>query len=167
MSNTVADESAIPLSPNAEVKDRIEAVTADGDVKTAAPFALVIDDEIAVCRLVAEVLAGLGVESSTYQSAKLAIASLDKRRSEIIFLDVALEQGDAIDVIKSLSEKHYRGVVQLMSGGRLPLLEAIQRIGARYGLLLSRPLQKPFQAEAIREVIVSLGLARDMAPPTI
>jgi hypothetical protein len=73
---------------------------------------------------------------------------------------MSLEQSDAIDVIEGLSEKRYTGIVQLMSGGRLPLLEAMQRIGARNGLVLRPPLQKPFRAEAIREVIVSSGLAR-------
>jgi two-component system nitrogen regulation response regulator NtrX len=128
-------------------------------VNIATPFAVVIDDEKAICQLVAGVLAGLGMESSTYQTASPAIASFDQRRPDIIFLDIALEQSDAIDVIKGLGEKHYTGIVQLMSGGRLPLLEAVQRIGARNGLLLRTPLQKPIRAETIRDVIVSAGLA--------
>ena len=46
-----------------------------------------------------------------------------------------------------------------MGGGRLPLLDAVQRIGTRNGLSL--PLQKPFRTEALREVIASVGLAPD------
>jgi two-component system nitrogen regulation response regulator NtrX len=128
-------------------------------VKKAVPFALVIDDQEDICRVVATVLADHGVESTTYVTAKPAIASLDERRPDVIFLDVALEQSDAIDVIKGLSEKRYTGIVQLMSGGRLPLLEAIQRIGARYGLVLRPALQKPFRGEDLRRAIVDLGLA--------
>ena len=132
-------------------------------MKTAAPFALIVDDEEAVCRFLARALAKLGVESSNYQTAKPAIASLDQRRPEIIFLDIALAQSDAIDVIKGLGEKNYAGIIQLMSGGRPQLLEAVQRLGARYGLLLRPPLQKPFRAEAIRDVIDSVRLARKSA----
>jgi CheY-like chemotaxis protein len=128
-------------------------------VKKAVPFALVIDDQEDVCRVVAMVLSNLGVESTTYATAKPAIASLDQRRPDVIFLDVALEQSDAIDVIKGLSEKRYTGIVQLMSGGRLPLLEAMQRIGARYGLAVRPALQKPFRGEDLRRAIVDLGLA--------
>jgi DNA-binding NtrC family response regulator len=127
--------------------------------KTAAPFAVIIDDEEAICRLVARVLASHGIESAAFQTATPAIASLDERRPDIIFLDIALQQSDAIDVIKGLSEKRYSGIIQLMSGGRLPLLEAVQRIGARNGLALRPPLQKPFRLEAIRDLIVSVGLA--------
>src|ERR1700704_2145527 len=118
MSNTVAEESDTRLSPNAQGNDRVRVAADAGKVKTAAPFALIVDDNAAIGRLVAKALAGLGGDSATYQSAKLAIDSLDQQRPDIIFLDIALIEGDAIDVIKGLSEKHHTGVVQLMSGGR-------------------------------------------------
>src|ERR1700694_4624094 len=108
MSNTVTGENGTtPLAANAQCEHRIEVAPDAGDVKTAALFALVVDDEEAVCRFVARALGKLGVESSNYQTAKPAIASLDQRRPEIIFLDIALAQSDAIDVIKGLGEKHY------------------------------------------------------------
>jgi two-component system NtrC family response regulator len=127
--------------------------------KKLVPFALVIDDQEDVCRVVATALRNVGVESTTYATAKPAVASLDQRRPDVIFLDVALDQSDAIDVIKGLSEKRYTGIVQLMSGGRLPLLEAMQRIGARYGLAVRPALQKPFRGEDLRRAIAELGLA--------
>jgi DNA-binding NtrC family response regulator len=136
------------------------AVAAEApNVKTSAPYALVVDDQADICRVVATVLADFGVESAAYVTAKPAIASLDRRRPDVIFLDVALDQSDAIDVIKGLAEKHYTGIVQLMSGGRLPLLEAMQRIGQRYGLVLRPALQKPFRGEDIGRAIADMGLA--------
>jgi DNA-binding NtrC family response regulator len=128
-------------------------------MKDTGPFALIIDDQEALCRTIAIVLATIGVESASYQTADSAIASLDQRRPDIIFLDMALEQSDAIDVMKALSAKQYAGIVQLMSGGKPLLLEAVRRIGTRAGLLVRPPLQKPFRAEAVREVIVSSGLS--------
>jgi CheY-like chemotaxis protein len=157
--NTMIEEDRPRLSPEMpDGGDRRVGAKAD-NVKPATPFALIIDDQETVCQTVAMVLASLGVESTTYVTAKPAIASLDQRRPDIIFLDVALEQSDAIDVIKGLSEKHYTGIVQLMSGGRPPLLEAIQRIGARHGLELRPALQKPFRGDALRQAIASAGLA--------
>ena len=129
------------------------------DLKKAALYALVIDDQEGICRMVATVLADLGVESAAYVTAKPAIASLDQRRPDVIFLDVALDQSDAIDVIKGLAEKRYTGIVQLMSGGRLPLLEAMRRIGERYGLVLRPALQKPFGGDELRRAIAEMGLA--------
>jgi CheY-like chemotaxis protein len=164
MSNTVTEEGGTSLAPNSRDKDRV-GVADTGGVREAPPFALVIDDRDTFCKFVARTLARLGVESAAYATAKAAIAALDRRRPEIIFLDVALEQSDAIDVIKGLSEKHYTGIVQLMSGGRLPLIESIRCIGARRGLVLRPALQKPVRAQAIRDVIVGAGLAPDIPAP--
>ena len=156
MRNGIIEQAKERLSPECDADRRGGMGVGAGEV---APFAFVIDDQAEICRLVATTLATLGIECDAFPSAKPAIASLDRRRPAVIFLDVALEQSDAIDVIKGLSEKRYTGIVQLMSGGRLPLLEAIQRIGARYGLVLRPALQKPFRGEDLRRAIVDLGLA--------
>jgi DNA-binding NtrC family response regulator len=163
----VTQASGTPLSPSAEPHDRGGSAADAADASTTAPFALIIDDQEALCRTIAIVLAGIGVESASHHTAQAAIAALDQRRPDIIFLDMVLEQSDAIDVIKGLGEKRYTGIVQLMSGGKLPLLEAVQRLGARFGLLLRPPLQKPFRAAAIREAIVSSGLACTVPPSPI
>jgi CheY-like chemotaxis protein len=148
-----------PPSPDAR-SDRGRGVAVETvNMTTPAPFALIIDDQEDICRFVAMVLADLGVESAAYTTAKSALASLDQRRPDLIFLDVALEQSDAIDVIKGLSEKRYTGIIQLMSGARVLLLEAMQRIGARYGLVLRPALQKPVRGEDIRRAIAGMGLA--------
>lgn len=52
----------------------------------------------------------------------------------MIFLDVALINSDAIDVLNGLGKRKYRGLVHLMSGGRAALLEAVQRLGVRNGV---------------------------------
>src|SRR6266851_3819113 len=160
MSNTMTEDRRSPPPPSAQCEDHIRGAGSAGDVKIAAPFAGVVDDEEAICQLVARVLAGLGVESSTYQTAKPAIASFDQRRPDIIFLDIALEQSDAIEVIKGLSEKHYTGIVQLISGGRPWLIDVVQRTGKRYGLNLRPPLQKPIGVAALQESIVSVDSVR-------
>jgi DNA-binding NtrC family response regulator len=169
MDDTVTKVDGTRSGPGGQTVGHGVAAAETAHAKQAAPFALIIDDQEAICRVVAMALTQLGVESAAYQTAKPAIASLDQRRPEIIFLDVALEQSDAIDVIKGLSESRYSGIVQVMSGGRAPLLEAIQRIGARYGLLLPPPLRKPFRRDDIWAVVVDAGLARNApreSPPS-
>jgi hypothetical protein len=71
-------------------------------------------------------------------------------------LDVALLQSDAIDVLRGLGERRYGGTVQLMSGGRPSLLEAVRRIGVRHGIKLATPLNKPFAREAITQIVKNL-----------
>ena len=106
-------------------------------------LAMVIDDDVRVGEFIESTLARSGMKVSVYQMAQHALASLDDGRPVIIFLDVALLRSDAIDVLRGLGERRYGGVVQLMSGGRQSLLEAVQRIGVRQGLTLSVPLNKP------------------------
>jgi CheY-like chemotaxis protein len=158
--NERIDEGGTRLSPAAQSDVHLVVAVETANMENAAPFALIIDDQEDICRIVATALADVGVESAAYLTANPAISSLDQRRPDAIFLDVALEQSDAIDVIKGLSERHYTGIVQLMSGGRLPLLEAIQRIGARYGLVVRPALQKPLRGEDLHQAIVGMGLAR-------
>ena len=118
--------------------------------------ALVIDDDAKVREFIETSLAQLGMKVASFQMAKEALASLDDGHPGVIFLDVALLRSDAIDVLRGLGERRYGGVVQLMSGGRQALLEAVQRIGVRHGIRLAPPLNKPFAREAIERLIESL-----------
>jgi two-component system OmpR family response regulator len=138
------------------------AAPTDGEPAAAAPadrFAYVVDDNDSICRIMAMTLANLGVACETFRTAKDALASLARRRPAVIFLDVALAQSDAIDVVHGLNAQRYDGVVHLMSGNP-SLIEAVQRIGVRKGLNFGAPLHKPFRREAIIGIVEGLGLAR-------
>jgi DNA-binding NtrC family response regulator len=119
-------------------------------------LAVVIDDDATIRDFMATTLAQLGMKVEIFQIAKEALASLDNRHPVIIFLDVALLQSDAIDVLRGLGERRYGGTVQLMSGGRPSLLEAVRRIGVRHGIKLATPLNKPFAREAITQIVKNL-----------
>jgi len=103
-------------------------------------------------------LATMGVEAEKFHTAQSAVAALDPRLPAIIFLDVALQRSDAVDVIRGLGERGYGGIVQLMSGSNAALLEDVRRVGARHGLNMRPPLSKPFRTEAIRQIITSAQL---------
>jgi len=122
----------------------------------AVPSAFVVDDEEGICKVISMTLASMGIETERFHNAKDAVAALDSHLPAIIFLDVALEGSDAIDVIRGLGERGYSGVVQLMSGSNIALLEDVARVGARHGLNMRPPIQKPFRPEAIRAVVSSL-----------
>jgi len=157
MSNENVDQPTVPLLPNPPFAGQIEIPPHLRNTGEAA-FALVIDDESHICNLVATTLGKLGIDSATFANANPAVASIDQRWPVIIFLDVALEQSDAYDVIRGLSEKHYDGIVQLMSSGRPWLLEALHRLATRYGLTLCPPIQKPVKDATIRALIARVGL---------
>jgi DNA-binding NtrC family response regulator len=162
MSSKHVDQSAVPPSPTPSFAEIPPHLRSPGE----AVFALVIDDEKHISELVATTLGKLGIDSASFSTAKPAVASIDQRWPAIIFLDVALEQSDAYDVIRGLSEKHYDGIVQLMSSGRPWLLEALQRLARRHGLKLCPPIQKPVKDDTIRAVIASVGLTDPRASPS-
>lgn len=114
---------------------------------------VVIDDDDKVRRFIGAELVQRGLRVESFEAAKEAFAFIDGRRPAVIFLDVALLRSDAIDVLRGLGQRRYGGVVQLMSGGRRSLLEAVQRIGLREGLNLAPPLNKPFTREAIAQCL--------------
>jgi EAL domain-containing protein (putative c-di-GMP-specific phosphodiesterase class I) len=117
--------------------------------------AFVIDDEEDICRFVAMALTNLGLVVESYHTAAQALSALERGHPEIVFLDIALKGSDAIDVLRILGQRRYSGVVQLMSGSNTDLLEDVRRVGARHGLVMRAPLQKPFRLEAVRKSITS------------
>ena len=123
-----------------------------------SPYALVIEDEPGICKVIAMTLSAMGVESECVATARDGIAAIERRLPALIFLDVALDGSDAIDVIRGLGERAYSGVVQLMSGSNMSLLDDVRRIGMRHGLNMRPPLEKPFRAQAIRHVVSSMRL---------
>jgi len=129
-----------------------------GPAASAIPTAFAVDDEEGICKVISMTLASMGVDTKTFHNAKDAVAALDEHLPSIIFLDVALEGSDAIDVIRGLGERGFGGVVQLMSGSNMALLEDVARVGARHGLTMRPPLQKPFRPDVIRAAVSSLQM---------
>ena len=129
--------------------------------------AFVVDDEEGICKVITMTLASMGIETDKFHNAKDAVAALDTQLPAIIFLDVALEGSDAIDVIRGLGERGYGGLVQLMSGSNIQLLEDVAQVGARHGLNMRPPLQKPFRAEAIRNAVSGLHLDRQSSSANV
>jgi EAL domain-containing protein (putative c-di-GMP-specific phosphodiesterase class I)/CheY-like chemotaxis protein len=145
--------------PPPQVNGR-EAIAAGGPARpeTELPDAFVIDDEEAICRFVSMSLSALGLRAQSFHTAAQVSDALERGHPAIIFLDIALKGSDAVDVIRLLGDKGYAGVVQLMSGSNPLLLEDVCRIGARHGLDMQTPLEKPFRSEAVRRAVTSLPL---------
>jgi CheY-like chemotaxis protein len=91
----------------------------------------------------------------THQFASPAalFADIKKASPELIVLDLALGQSDAIEVIRHLEILGYKGKVQLISGRDQVTLREIQRIGEQHGLTMVRPVQKPFRGIDIRNAL--------------
>jgi DNA-binding NtrC family response regulator len=156
--STMSAGDAKPRPPHITDANRDSAARPVGGA-AVAPLAFAIEDDEAVSRLIAATLAQLGIECATFATARTALAALNDRTPAIIFLDIALEQSDAIDVIKGLNDRRYGGVVQVISGQRPWLLGAVQRTGLRHDLTLLPPMLKPVRPEMISKAVADAGLA--------
>jgi purine-binding chemotaxis protein CheW len=126
------------------------------DVQLDMQRAFVIEDDRAIFQFFATTLAESGLTAENFQTAAPALTALANSRPAIIFLDIALLQSDAIDVLIGLGERRYQGVVHLMSGGRQQLLDAVRRLGLRHGVRLAPPLNKPVSRDAILGAVAAL-----------
>ena len=105
------------------------------------------------------VITALGVESRVCESLKTTIASFDRRRPDIIFLDVSLHQSEVIQLVETLRARGFAGTLHLMcGGGRLELAKIAQQIGECGGLHLCPPLRKPYRLSDIRAAISDASL---------
>ncbi len=110
---------------------------------------LVVDDDSAFCRSLAEALATQEFDVHTVQNVDDAVSLFEQQPRRVVILDMKLEGQDGLDVLLILKEVHPRAIVILMTG--FPDLEdAMQR-----GLAMSATacLNKPFEVEdLIREI---------------
>ena len=114
---------------------------------------IVADDDSAIRQVLYLVLGHCNFELSGFASACDVVESCRREAPDLLFLDVALEGSDAIDVIRALGAQRYRGVIQLISGSDRPLLDQIKRVGEQHGLTMLPPLRKPFRAAHIEAAI--------------
>jgi EAL domain-containing protein (putative c-di-GMP-specific phosphodiesterase class I)/CheY-like chemotaxis protein len=125
----------------------------------------IVDDEPELRRMIVSALGQLQRSPKEFASANDLVTGLEVDEPKLIFLDVALDGSDAIDVIRQLGAAGYSGAVQLMSGRDTTLLTEIESVGKRHGLVMLPPLQKPFRLEAIRAVANGVGIDRKSAAP--
>lgn len=148
------DSPAVAVNRDVAVQER----------KSTGAFCLIVDDEKSLRSLIARSLRQRMVMTEECGDAASALRAIKHRTPDLIFLDVSLERSDAIEVIRGLGEMQFPGVIQLMSGRDLPLLQDIKRVGERHSLKMLPVLQKPFRVDAIPAVLLRAGISPTEAP---
>ena len=103
-------------------------------------LAYVVDDEPQVRAVVCKILASIGFVSHAFGGPSALIEELKRASPELIVLDLALGQSDAIEVIRHLETFHFKGKVLLISGRDYVTLREIQCIGEQRGLTMAPPV---------------------------
>ena len=142
--------------------DSLEAVKfvaeATKRAKGDSPLCFVVDDEPGICLFISATLDDLGVSSETFGDVAHLFEGLSRCKPDLIFLDVSLDRSDAVDAIRGLRERDFRGAIQLISGHDQALLEDIKLVGEERSLRMLPVLSKPFSGLAIRKIIAEQKL---------
>jgi EAL domain-containing protein (putative c-di-GMP-specific phosphodiesterase class I)/ActR/RegA family two-component response regulator len=115
------------------------------DSTDRAKTAFVLDDDPQVGALVCRLAKSLGIAARQFAEPGRFLAELRDHAPDLVFLDLALEEADAVDVIRQLAALNYKGSILLISGRDYESLVEIERIGRSRGLAMLPPLQKPFR----------------------
>jgi EAL domain-containing protein (putative c-di-GMP-specific phosphodiesterase class I)/CheY-like chemotaxis protein len=121
-------------------------------------LAFVLDDEPATRRLICRILSQNGFSPSAFATSADLFTALLASSPEVLVLDLALGQSDAIDVIRHLEATGFSGKVQLVSGHDEGTLREAHRIGMSHHLAMLPPLPKPFCAG---DLVASLAAKAD------
>jgi EAL domain-containing protein (putative c-di-GMP-specific phosphodiesterase class I)/ActR/RegA family two-component response regulator len=111
--------------------------------------ALILDDDPKVGAVICRMLTALGIANSHFLDPLEFLTEVRVAKPELILLDLALGQSDAIDVIRKLEVLKYPGRVLLVSGKDPTILAEAERIGRAHGLWMLPPLQKPIRVSDI------------------
>lgn len=163
MPHTLLEEIRNWFWPSGMSEASCASPSSNGEARggVAEPCAFVIDDEGSISNLISTILESAGMRSQIFHTTEDAVAALDAGHPQIVFLDFALRKSDAVDVIRELGGRRYRGPVQVMSGNDPEILEDLRRIGTRHGLDMWPAITKPFSAEAICQVIAGVFLEHE------
>jgi DNA-binding NtrC family response regulator len=116
---------------------------------------LVIDDDNVICTLMGMMLTGAGHDVVLFESATLAMASIDDGSAfDLVVTDILMPEMDGIDVIRALQRRGSALAILAISGGAtspsVDLLKAAINLGAQGAL------RKPFTRDAF------LGMVSDL-----
>ena len=128
-----------------------------------SPLCFIVDDDRAVRQVIRLALSGTNIRCCEFSDVPSMLAALGAGMPELIIMDISLGGSDAVEGIRGLAERNYKGVLQIVSGLDVKIIEDVSRIGERHGLRMMPVMRKPFRTDALSRIVQELldgGLAR-------
>lgn len=117
---------------------------------------LLLDDEPFELRLMEHQLRRLGfTELTSCQHASEALALIDDPRTtpHAILCDLQMPQMDGVEFVRALGDRHYAGVLVLVSGEDERILRSVERLAKAYALQVPGIIHKPVTKEALQTLL--------------
>ncbi len=117
-------------------------------------FVLVADDEPAFRRTVKLELAAPAFVVSEAQSGRQVLRLVAESQPDVLFIDLAMPDGEGIETIRTLRDDGYSGIIVAVSGAfPSPLLRVAEHLGAN--ACLEKPLPKGSLSALAGELLVT------------
>lgn len=125
------------------------------------PDIIIIDDEVQIAELLAEVGEMSGYSTKTYTEARKFLKETvnNDQQNKVIFLDLSMPDVDGIEVITALGKRQCKAEIFLMSGFDKELLNSAKHIALEYDLNIIETLNKPMDINYIRQRLDELKTA--------
>ena len=114
---------------------------------------LVVDDEPVQRLLVARFGTLCGMHADTAGTLEDAAAMLGKHRFDVVVLDLALQERDGIELLRSIRTSGCDPVMIFISGFDERVRQAVVRLATALGLRVAGALPKPLSLEILRELL--------------
>lgn len=122
---------------------------------------LVLDDDAALARTVANIAESAGVECRTTVAAEAFFRELSTWPPEFVFLDLSMPGMDGVEIMRQLAGDQFQARLILSSGLGGRVLESARQSAIECGLAVSGVLPKPFRAAALRSLLADGAPALD------
>ncbi|HLH96677.1 MAG TPA: response regulator [Xanthobacteraceae bacterium] len=117
-------------------------------------LAFVLDDEARLGLALCKMLGTIGIEARQFVDHDSFLGQLDPCNPDLVFLDLALGESDAIDIIHQLERRKFQGRVMLISGRDMETLLEVEQVGKAHGLHMLPSLPKPFRMADVKECLL-------------
>jgi excisionase family DNA binding protein len=135
---------------------RIKKSSLDKDIlkeeKSGQPTVLVVDDDESLQNLFRIFLKKIGFSRVVVGSVKEALATLEKQKFDLVFLDLKLPDGPADDVYDAAKKSQPQCPIVIITG--YPDSDMLDRILAKGPITV---LKKPLKVEQLKETVRILG----------
>ncbi len=114
--------------------------------------ALIVDDSLAICQLLAEYLQHFGVDYVEVRHCgedALRLVKADPTRFDVIFVDLHMDGMDGLELMHQLSDIRYRGGVVIISALNNRIINFTLELVSNYHLRVLGSMEKPLESSQI------------------
>lgn len=134
-------------------------------MKSLAPRLLAIDDDPFVLELIQQVANGCGYDVLVTSDSRSAIHALETFQPAVVLSDLVMPAVDGVELLRIMAQAKCTASISILSHADAKTIQAAVRLGQEYGLDMLQSLAKPFDMEALGQLLQRARWDRREVPP--